>query len=457
MPGSLAPVQDTIVALATPQGTSGVAILRFSGPQAAAILLDCTDQPLPRPRYAVLRRLKDPRDGEPLDHALVLWFPGPASFTGEDVVEWHVHGSRAVIRGCMEAVLSMTGVRLAEAGEFARRGFLHGKCDLTSIEALADLIESETRMQRLQALRQSTGKTAESVDRWRESLLDLQALLEVSLDFPDEDLPDSLVASMVQQHREMVGLLERAIEDSARGERLREGYKIALVGPPNAGKSTLINLLARQDIALVSEHAGTTRDAVSVTLDIRGYAVTLTDTAGIRETEDPVERAGIARSVFCAGTADLVWIVADITKPFSWDGSYAGWLSDGAWVVANKTDRWDGSVVAGWDMPALGGKVSRLSCHSGDGLEALWDRVSVHLADRMGGDHWPIVTHARHRQAVQRARDALISFDLSAAWVDWVFAAEMVREAAESLATITGRVETEDVLGRIFGRFCIGK
>src|SRR5690349_5456517 len=328
----------TIFAPATAPGRGGVAIVRVSGPAAATAATALSRQPLPAPRTAAVARFHDPRNDEFLDQGLVLWFPAPRSFTGEDVVEFHVHGGRAVVGGLIEALDNLPGLRIAEPGEFSRRGFENGKFDLTAAEAIADLVDAETAAQRRQALRQMEGDLGRLYDGWRHRLTRALAHLEADIDFPDEDLPDG-VSDMV--HPELAALAAEIfnhLNDNRRGERLRDGIHIAILGAPNAGKSSLLNALARREAAIVSERAGTTRDIVEVHLDLGGYPVVLADTAGLREAADEIESEGIRRALARAADADLKLAVFDAAAGSELDAQTLGVVDGDALVVFNKVD-----------------------------------------------------------------------------------------------------------------------
>ncbi len=447
---------QTIFALASGGGRAGVAVIRVSGSQAGAALAGLMGadgkEPKTLPRHAVFTRLGDPATGDVLDDGLVIWFPEPASFTGEDVAEIHVHGGPAVISGLLNALSCLDGLRMAEPGEFTRRAFEHGKMDLTAAEGLADLVEAETEAQRKQALRQLEGELGRVYESWRERLLSALAHSEAAMDFSDDDLPQDIAAAA----REEIASLEREIashlEDKRRGERLRGGLMIAIIGPPNAGKSSLLNLLARRDAAIVSEIAGTTRDVIEVHLDLGGYPVTVADTAGLREGGDAIEAEGIRRALWKAGDADLRLAVFDGEHWPDADSSTAELVDADTLVVVNKCD-------LGKPEPPLeinGQPALAVSALTGDGINELLTAAADRVAGMMDVGASPALTRARHREALEECRDALGRYlndpDLSPE-----LAAEDLRLAARALGRITGRVDVDDILDVIFRDFCIGK
>ena len=435
---------DTIVAHASGAGVSAVAVLRVSGPQASAIL-EALCGGLPEPRIATLRRIGPPH-WSLIDRGLVLWFPAPASFTGEDMAELHVHGSRAVVSEALAAMLSLNGVRLAEPGEFVRRAFENGKIDLRQVEGLADLVQAETSRQREQALAQAEGIASECYEAWRRSLLKAQGLVEAELDFADEgDVGIGVAAEAAAIADRLIAELEEGLR--GRGERLRSGVRIVIAGPPNAGKSSLLNALARRDVAIVSHEAGTTRDVIEVHLDLGGLPVTLTDTAGLREAASGVEAEGIARALSRAEDADILLWVVDATAAV-WEPPAP--LADKTRVVVlNKID------LAG-DADAGQGDVIAISAKTGQGLDRLLTRLEAEAgAATDEGAGGALMTRARHRIELGAARDALVRFrDIPAAPE---LKAEELRIAARHLGRLTGRIDVEDVLGEIFAEFCIGK
>jgi len=330
---------ETIFALSSGAGVAGVAVVRLSGDRAFACLEALTDKPLPPVRKAAVRLLKDPETGARLDQALVLTFAGPASFTGEDVVELHLHGGRAVVAGVLDALAAMDGLRVAEPGEFSRRAFEHGKLDLTEAEGLNDLIHAQTAAQREQALRQMDGALKDLYEDWRGRLVAHLAHLEADIDFPDEDLPEGVAGAVKLQILRLRDDIAQYLVDGRRGEALREGYRIVILGEPNAGKSTLLNALARSDVAIVSDEAGTTRDSIEVQLDLAGFPVRLIDTAGVREGGGAIEQEGIRRALKKAEEADLKLILVRADDWPTIPATLKDWVDDRAFIVITQTDR----------------------------------------------------------------------------------------------------------------------
>lgn len=440
---------DTIYALATAPGRSGVAVVRISGPEAGSALAALTGRPLPAPRRAVLTKLRDPRTGDALDDALVLRFTAPASFTGEDVVELHLHGGRAVVTGVIEALAILPGLRLAEPGEFTRRAFENGKLDLTEAEAVADLIDAETTAQRRQALRQMEGALGRLYDGWRERLTRALAHIEADIDFAEDDLPGGVADAVRPVIAGLAGEIAAHLDDGGRGERLREGLHIAIVGAPNAGKSSLLNALARRDAAIVSARAGTTRDIIEVHLDLGGYPVVLADTAGLREAAaDEVEEEGIRRARDRAARADVKVAVFDAATLPDLDPATLDLIDRDTVVVFNKTDLATTDGLRPDLSPIM------VSAHTGAGLKLLEERLTAFSADRLAIGSAPSLTRARHRAALTECRESLLRA-LNAPLPE--LAAEDVRLASRALGRITGRVDVEDLLDVIFRDFCIGK
>jgi tRNA modification GTPase len=438
---------DSIFALASAAGRAGIQVIRLSGPGVGAVLTRLTARPLPKPRLATLARLFNPQSGDLLDEGLVLWFPAPGSFTGEDVVELQVHGGRAVLQAITEALLSL-GLRPAEPGEFSRRAFESGRLDLTEIEAIADLVDAETAAQRHQALRQMDGALGRLYEGWRTVLVRALAHLEAEIDFPEEDLPGGLSTVVREQIANLSKQLSDHLADGQRGERLRSGITVAILGAPNVGKSSLLNRLAQRDVAIVSPIAGTTRDIIEVHLDLGGYPVTLCDTAGLRESSDPVEVEGIRRALARSEAADLRLFVMDGSNPSGMNDVSAMNHRSGTLVVVNKADLIadSGSVSSG--------DTRFVSAQTGAGLDGLLAVLTEEVSRRFGLRSEPSLTRSRHRLALRDCLDHL-QRALSAPLSD--LAAEDVRLAVRALGSITGRVDVEDLLDVIFRDFCIGK
>lgn len=443
----------TIFALSTAPGRAGVAMIRVSGP-AAGLVLNVMAAPRGKPRVAVGRRLVHPRTAEPLDHGIAIWFPGPRSFTGEDVAELQVHGGHAVVKCVLAALAEVPGCRLAEAGEFARRAFDNGKIDLAEAEGLADLIDAQTEAQRRLALRQASGAVSQHYESWRAELIDAIALVEAAIDFSDE--ADVEAVTYVQAEgivRSLSAALSHHLDDGHRGEILRDGLRVVLAGPPNVGKSSLLNALARRDAAIVSEEAGTTRDVIEVRLDLEGLPVIVSDTAGIREIDAHalVEREGIRRTLARAHDADLVLWLIDAQAPLVALPEELKPVADRTLLVLNKSD------LLGHGVPAsLPDDLVAISAKTGDGLGALSQRLAEIAHDRIGTGQDLVVTQVRHRAHLEMAVANLRTF-LDGSREQIELRAEDLRQAANALGRITGRIDAEQVLGQIFGRFCIGK
>lgn len=401
----------------------------------------------------MLRTLRDPATGEPIDRAVLLWFPAPASFTGEDVAEFHHHGGRAIAAALAEVLVRLPGLDPAGPGEFTRRAFLNGKLDLAAAEAIDDLVSATTRAQLRQAFHQATGALARSCDRWRSSLLDALALLEAELDLGGEeaDVPAGLLDAARPTLEGVRAEMAAALAGSSRAERLREGLWVAVVGPPNAGKSSLVNRLAGRDVAIVTPIPGTTRDVIEVQLELDGLPITLLDTAGLRPTEDPVERLGVERARERAARADLCLVLLDATGDPQPIGELPGRPEDRL-VAVNKIDVAD-VPSALRDVPGL----VPLSCRTGEGLDRLLDRLSDIARERLEGAESALVARARHRVALGEAVAALDRLLAAPPDAELVLLAEELRLAATAIGRVTGRVAVDELLDRIFARFCVGK
>jgi tRNA modification GTPase len=439
----------TIYALSSGHGKAGVAVIRISGPEAASALRGLTGV-LPCARFVSLKPLLDPATGDIIDRALIIWFPAPQSFTGEDVAELHIHGGRAVIEATFAALARFPALRPAEPGEFARRAFENGKLDLTEAEGLADLIDAETEAQRRQAIRQSGGALRALYDGWRARLIEALAAIEAELDFSDEgDVPDTVATQSRAIAADLRDEIAAHLADGRGGEILRDGLHVVIAGPPNAGKSSLLNALARRDVAIVSAEAGTTRDVIEVRLDLGGYPVILFDTAGIREAEGAIEQEGIRRALARAEQADLVLWLGDATDPAAAPPATLDADKDPGRLIraVNKTDL--AAAPSGTDALPL-------SVKTGAGLDALIARLTdaVRAAADLGAA--PAITRARHRHELEHCAAALGRF-LDADFTDLELRAEDLREAATALGRLTGRVDVEEILGKIFSEFCIGK
>jgi tRNA modification GTPase len=443
------PNDQTIFALSSGRPPSAIAVVRVSGSQAGVALQSLAGK-IPTPRVATRTLLCDAR-ANPIDDAVVLWFPGPASATGEDVAEFHVHGGRAVLAAVFAALAAIDYLRPAEPGEFTRRAFENGKLDLTEAEGLDDLIHADTDRQRRQALRQLNGLLGDKARDWRARIIEAQALFEAGIDFADEgDVPTELIEPALTKVTTLLGEIEDVLAVEGRGERMRDGLVVAIAGPPNVGKSTLMNQLARREVAIVSPHAGTTRDVIEVQLDLDGYPVIVIDTAGIRETDDPVEQEGVRRARARAAVADLVLWLADTDVVLPPPES-----SVPTWLVRNKVDL-DGSLADSVQIAAGGRPAFRISAVRGHGVTELMAGLISFAEEFFGGRESGLITRERQRTLLRETAEALAR---SAIVIDEgeELAAEELRRAAYALGRLLGRVDVEDILDVIFREFCIGK
>ncbi len=441
-------MQDTVFALSSGAGRTALAVVRVSGP-AAGLALDRIAAPRPKPRFAAFRKLRQPDTGEEFDHALVLWFAGPNTETGEDMCELHLHGGRAVLAGAFAALSAIPGCRPAAAGEFARRAFENGKLDLTTAEGIIDLIDADTDAQRRQALRQASGELSNLYERWRADLISARALLESAIDFSDEaDVSETAERQALAESARLVTEIGDHLKDGRRGEIVREGFRIVLAGPPNVGKSSLLNALARRDVAIVSEEPGTTRDVLEVRLDLDGYMAIIADTAGLREASGTIEREGIRRALRRAEEADLVLWMMDATAPVL--DLPANVLGQGQRVlrILNKIDAPASEKAAAADHA--------ISALTGAGIPELVARLGKIVREAASGAETPAITQLRHRQQIEACLEALKTVASSSS-MGPELAAEQLRLAADALGRITGRIDPEDVLDQVFARFCIGK
>jgi len=496
------PKRDTIFALSSGRGPAAIAVIRISGPRAGEAIKTLGGR-IPEPRKAGLARVRDPKSGDTIDEALVLWFPAPHSETGEDVAELQLHGGRAVIAATLAALCRVEGLRPAEPGEFTRRAFENGKLDLTAVEGLADLVMAETEGQRRQAFRQMKGLLGERAETWRQTLIQALALVEARIDFSDEtDVPENLVEPALRLVRELEGDIAAVLRDGAGGERLREGLVVAIAGPPNAGKSTVLNRIARREAAIVSPYAGTTRDVIEVHLDLGGLPVTLLDTAGIRDTDDPVEMEGVRRARERAAGADLVlWVVdasaaggpADLARRDQGSSQGSGSpavcsVQPPTWLILNKIDliaiagknehgihKIDSNELAKSFNKHLKSlpknklttrneykfikteHVLSLSASTGEGFERFLGQLLGYAKNFMAGAESALVTRERHRRVLEDTLAALQRALGSELAGREDLLAEELRTAAHALGRLTGRVDVEDILDVIFRDFCIGK
>ena len=455
--------RDTIYALSSGRPPAAIAVVRISGPRSRVALEGLIGR-VPEPRKAALARVRDRATGELIDEALALWFPGPHSETGEDTAELQLHGGRAVIAAVLAALGRLDGFRLAEPGEFTRRAFENGRLDLTQVEALADLVFAETQAQRRQAFQQLRGLLSDRAEAWRRQIIEAQALVEAGIDFSDEpDVPKNLTTRAMEIVRPLTAEITQVLAGAERGERLREGLWVAITGPPNAGKSTLLNRIARREAAIVSPYAGTTRDVIEVHLDLDGYPVNLLDTAGICESaEDPVEREGMRRAREAASRADLVLWLVDAGAANALNESRAADepIAPGAarWIVVNKVD-----LISEEGAPKLQAKfadrkdVYYVSAATGAGVDDLV-ASTARLAERIFTTDSALVTRQRQQTALAEVREALAGvMSLAKEVAGEELIAEQLRRAAIGLGRLTGRVDVEEILDVIFRDFCVGK
>ena len=441
---------DTIYALSTAPGKAGLAVFRISGPHAKLALLELNQRrKLPEPRKATRCCLVDPGSGEVIDDAIGILFPTPASFTGEDVVELHVHGGLSTTSAIALALSNCVGLRMAEPGEFLKRAFYSGKIDLTAAEAVADLVDADTAEQRKQALYQMGGGLARKLERWRTEIIELQAKIEAGIDFPDEELPVEIHDLAVSGIKRLAADINEFLNDSRRGEIIRDGFKVGIIGAPNAGKSTLLNALVDREVAIVSEHAGTTRDVIEARLDIGGWPVIFSDTAGLRETNDPVEGEGVRRALEVSRDAELRLAVFDASAPID-ENTLKQLSKKNTIIVVNKIDKT--SELVEWPSEF---ELVRISARTGEGLGELVSALNSNVEKRFRiGTRKNLLTRVRHREALSECLAALLR---TTEVKPLELFAEDLRLAARSLGRVTGRVDVEDILDRIFMDFCIGK
>ena len=437
-------MNDTIFALSSAPGRAGVAVIRVSGPAAQACVATLAGPARLEPRTAVLRQLRG-ANGERIDQAVVLWFPGPASFSGEDIAEFQVHGGRAVVARVLAVLAGVVDCRPAEPGEFTRRAVENGKLDLTQAEALADLIDAETEAQRRQGLRQYGGELAKLYEGWRGRLVAALAWAEAAIDFSDEELPDDVLNRSRAMISEIIEEMQAYIADSRRGELVREGVYLTVIGPPNAGKSSLLNALAKRDVAIVAASPGTTRDIVEIKIDLAGYAVVVADTAGLREAADAVEGEGVRRALARAEASDLVLLLLDGSAEDPLRGLPSDLTRGASLTVWNKAD-----------LPAPAERAGlRLSLKTGDGLDQLLAAIGAKVAEKLDvAREAPVLTRSRHRRSLEQA---LVALHRALTATEAELFAEDLRLAVRAIGRITGRVDVEELLDVVFRDFCIGK
>ncbi len=441
--------RDTIFALSSGRGRSAIAVVRMSGPECSRIVLELTIGGLPPPRRAAVRAFRAPGSGALIDRGLLLWFPKPHSATGEDVAEFHIHGGFAVQQALFRALEGYDGVRPAEPGEFSRRAFANGRLDLIQAEGLADLIAAETEAQRRQALGQLEGTLSTLYQKWRRALLHVMADVEAEIDFSDQDLPFALGSQAMARLRDLEEEMGRHLMGGGRGELVREGVRVAIIGAPNAGKSSLLNALMKRDVAIVHDAPGTTRDVVESRLALNGQLVTIMDTAGIRDTDDPVEREGVARAEIAARLADIVLVVLDGSDEGPVSPRIRDLVLDHAMVVINKAD-----LCFHRPPKGFGAIETWVSAKTGEGMGPMIEAVSKSVDALIGAGESVPLTRARHRAGIRDAR-AAIGRAISQDAVE--LCAEDLRAASVALGRLVGEIGAEEVLDRVFSEFCVGK
>ena len=442
----------TIYALSSGPGVSGVAIVRISGPEASEIIKSLTGKKIPSPRLATLRKINNINTSELIDEGIILWFPGPESYTGEDMAEIHIHGGKAVIQALLNTISKVKNCRLAEPGEFTKLAFQNGKINLLKAESIADLISAETEIQRLQAIKIMKGKSSEKFNELRDKLLKILSFVEAKIDFPEEDLPDENIRKIKKDSNDVLVEINKILNDQKVGEIIREGFKIAIVGPTNAGKSSLLNNLSKREVAIVSETAGTTRDVIETHLNIDGYPVIISDTAGIRNSKDEIEKKGIKLSLIKAENADLKLVVID-AKSVNLSGFLSDLLKKNAILVVNKSDLLDGEL-----NPEITKQDHILiSLKNNHNIEKLIMKIKDKLKNEFISEGDILITRERHRQHLIQCVEYLNNFSEKNDKKDFDKAAEDLRLATRHLGMIVGKVDVEEILGSIFNDFCIGK
>ena len=442
----------TIYALSTGPGVSGIAIIRISGSETKKILISLTGKDLPTPRMASLRKINNINTSELIDEGIIIWFPGPQSYTGEDMAEIHVHGGKAVVLAIQKEIGKIKNCRLAEPGEFTKLAFQNGKINLLKAESIADLISAETEIQRLQAVKIMKGKSSEKFNELREKLLKLLSFVEAKIDFPEEDIPEENLKKIKQDSLSVLNEIKKIINDQKVGEIIREGFKIAIVGPTNAGKSSLINNLSNREVAIVSEIAGTTRDVVETHLNIDGYPVIVSDTAGIRNSKDEIEKKGIKLSLNKAENADLKLVVVD-AKSVDLTGFLNDLLKNNAILVVNKSDLLKGKL----DPEIYKFNHVLISIRENLNIDKLISKIKKELKNKFISEEDILITRERHRQHLVQCVNHLKNFLDKNDKKDFDKAAEDLRLATRHLGMIVGKVDVEEILGSIFNDFCIGK
>tara|TARA_B100000242_G_scaffold288978_1_gene258000 strand:+ start:49 stop:1380 length:1332 start_codon:yes stop_codon:yes gene_type:complete len=442
----------TIYALSTGPGVSGIAVIRISGKETKVAINKITGKSLPKPRMAVLRKFNKINDNQLIDEGILLWFPGPESYTGEDMAEFHVHGSRAVIKEIQNSLSQIPNLRLAEAGEFTKLAFQNGKINLLKAESVSDLISSETEIQRQQAIKVMSGKSAEKFNLLRERLLKILSKVEAKIDFPEDDLPENILLNIHSETKSIREDIQKILNDQKVGERIREGFKISIIGPTNAGKSSLLNYLSKRDVAIVSEIAGTTRDIIEAHLNLDGYPVVISDTAGIRDSKNEIEKKGIKLALKKSENADLNVIVIE-PKSVDFKDFFNDNITKKSILVINKID-------LGTDQ--ISSEIKKydpiyISIKEEKNLDVLINLIKENLKNKFVSSEDIFITRERHRINLEQCLESLKNFEEKKSLEDFDKAAEDLRLATRYLGIIVGKVDVEEILGSIFSDFCIGK
>ncbi len=442
----------TIYALSSGPGIAGISVIRVSGPETKLVISKLTKKKLPKPRIATRRKFNKIKTNQLIDDGILLWFPAPNSYTGEDMAEFHVHGSNTIIQAISSSISEIDGCRLADPGEFTKIAFLNGKINLLEAESVADLISSETEIQRQQAIKIMSGKSSEKFNSLRSRILKILANVEAKIDFPEDDLPDDILNNINHEVKSIRQEIEKVLNDQKVGERIREGFKIAIVGPTNAGKSSLLNYLSRRDVAIVSEIAGTTRDVIESHLNLEGYPVVISDTAGIRDSIDDIEKKGIKLALKSAENADLNLIVIE-PKSVDFSDFFKDMLSKKSILVVNKMDLGVDNIyndIKKYDPIYISIKMEK-------NLDKLIEAIKENLKNKFISSEDIFITRQRHRNNLEKTLDSLKKFEEKKSIQDFDKGAEDLRLATRYLGMIVGKVDVEEILGSIFNDFCIGK
>ena len=442
----------TIYALSSGPGISGIAVIRVTGKNASIVVKQITKEKLPNAREATLLKFFHSKSNDLIDEGMLLWFPGPDSYTGEDLAEFHVHGSRAVINAMQSTIAKVRDCRLAEPGEFTKMAFENGKINLLKAESIADLVSAETELQRKQALKIMSGKSSDKFNSWRDKLLKILSRIEAKIDFPEEDLPKNIISDIKKISKNVLSDIKKNLNDQKVGERIREGFKIAIIGPPNSGKSSLLNYLSKRDVAIVSEIAGTTRDVIETHLNLNGYPVIVSDTAGIRDSKNEIEKKGIKIALNRAEDADLKLIIIS-AKNVDFTSVLKSLLTKNAILVVNKSDLIKGKLNSKFKKY----EHVLISIKKDSNLNKLISKIKSKLKNKFTTTEDILITRERHRQSLINCVYHLEKFQKKKSTQDFDKAAEDLRLATRHLGKIVGKVDVEELLGSIFNDFCIGK